>query len=348
MSLYVDIEKTLGKFTLRVQFQGEDEILGILGASGCGKSMTLKCIAGIVRPDRGEIRLDGRTLFSSADKVNLPPQKRRVGYLFQNYALFPNMTVKDNIAAGVADKSRRKEMVAAQVKSLYLDGLENKYPSQLSGGQQQRVALARILASEPEILMLDEPFSALDSYLRWQVEQELSETLKRYTKTTLFVSHSREEIYRICHSVCVMDAGKSQPKIPVKALFEAPSTLSASILSGCKNYSRIEPAGDHRVRAIDWGAEISCAAAPEAHHRYLGIRAHYFITENVEDGIPCDITKIVDDVFETIVVLRPIHAPADAQFPRIIVELPKERAAGFAAGDRIEITASPANVMLLE
>ena len=143
MDLKVSIRKKLRDFVLDVDFEVRDEIFALLGASGSGKSITLKCIAGIDTPDEGEIILNGRTLFDSAKKINLPPQLRRAGYLFQNYALFPNMTVAENILfAAVGDKiSKLKE----NLSRFQLDGLENVYPHELSGGQQQRVALARVL-----------------------------------------------------------------------------------------------------------------------------------------------------------------------------------------------------------
>ena len=146
MSLYVDIEKRLGGFHLRVRFQTENEATALLGASGCGKSMTLKCIAGIVTPDRGRIVLNDRILFDSDKKINLPPQQRKLGYLFQNYALFPNMTVEKNILCGIRSRDKREKAAVLEdaLRRFRLEGLEKRYPAQLSGGQQQRVALARI------------------------------------------------------------------------------------------------------------------------------------------------------------------------------------------------------------
>ena len=157
MSLSVDIEKKLGAFHLRSQFEAPDETMALLGASGCGKSMTLKCIAGIVTPDRGRIVLGGRVLFDSEKKINLPPQQRRVGYLFQQYGLFPNMSVEQNILCGIrsGDKAEKRRVLAEKIRMFRLEGLEKKHPAQLSGGQQQRVALARILCSEPEAILLD-------------------------------------------------------------------------------------------------------------------------------------------------------------------------------------------------
>ena len=169
MSLVVDIRKSLGDFRLDVSFTAEDGVMGILGPSGCGKSMTLRCIAGVEKPDEGRIELDGVTLFDSARGINLRPQRRRVGYLFQNYALFPNMTVRQNILCGLRhekDRAKREQLMSEYIELMQLGGLEGHYPSQLSGGQQQRVALVRILVNRPRLLMLDEPFSALDSHLR--------------------------------------------------------------------------------------------------------------------------------------------------------------------------------------
>ncbi|MBR0216819.1 MAG: ATP-binding cassette domain-containing protein, partial [Clostridia bacterium] len=175
MKLKVDIEKRLGDFCLRTAFEAEEGITGLLGASGSGKSMTLKCIAGIERPDRGTIELDGVTLFDSSRGIDLPPQKRHVGYLFQNYALFPNMTVRQNILCGLhheKDKAVREKQLETMLSTFGLSGLEKHKPAQLSGGQQQRVALARILVTKPQLLLLDEPFSALDSYLRLRLQLE--------------------------------------------------------------------------------------------------------------------------------------------------------------------------------
>ncbi|MFR5131354.1 MAG: sulfate/molybdate ABC transporter ATP-binding protein [Terrisporobacter sp.] len=168
MSLILDIEKDFGSFYLKANIKQEKGVLGFLGESGCGKSMTLKCIAGIVKPDRGRIVLNGRVLFDSEKKINLPPQERRVGYLFQNYALFPHMTTKENIEIGLSNlsKDEKDKVVKEHLTKMKLEGFENRYPHQLSGGQQQRIAFARALACNPEILLLDEPFSALDNHLK--------------------------------------------------------------------------------------------------------------------------------------------------------------------------------------
>lgn len=274
MSLQADIKKRFSGFTLEVSLRTESGVLGILGASGSGKSMTLKCIAGIETPDEGRIVLNDRVLFDSEKKINLTPQKRNVGYLFQNYALFPNMTVEANIAAGLKCPEREKqEIVREMIRLFRMEGLEKRYPSQLSGGQQQRTALARILASRPQALLLDEPFSALDSYLKWQVELELTQRLEQFDGPVLFVTHDREEIYRQCRQVCVLSHGRSQPVQTVQALFDAPATRSAARLSGCQNLSPAQPLEDGSIRAQDWGAVLHTAAPLPAGFSHIGIRA---------------------------------------------------------------------------
>lgn len=170
MSLYVDITLHYDNFHLDIQFEtAEQEILGLLGASGSGKSLTLQCIAGVIKPDAGRIVYKDRVLFDSKKRIHLPPQQRRIGYLFQNYALFPHMTVKQNIATGLSaikNQKRKQILLEDMIRRLRLQGLEKHKPHQLSGGQQQRTAIARMLVSDPAILLLDEPFSALDSFLR--------------------------------------------------------------------------------------------------------------------------------------------------------------------------------------
>ena len=307
MSLYIDIEKRLGSFTLEVQLEAGNEILALLGASGCGKSMTLKCIAGIEKPDRGRIVLDGRVLFDSAGKINLPPQKRKTGYLFQNYALFPNMTVEENIASGIAlPRSSKAPIIAEKIKAFYLDGLEGRYPSQISGGQQQRVALARIMASSPDILMLDEPFSALDSYLRWQLEQEMSGVLQSFGGTTLFVSHNRDEVYRICSRIAVLSQGKLEALSEKWSLFDDPQTVSASLLTGCKNIAGAKKISPTRIDIPEWGLQLETGRAVPDGTAFAGIRAHYFqfASPEEENAFPFEIVRQIEDTFSMILMIR--------------------------------------------
>ena len=210
MSLLVEIEKQLGNFHLDVRFQAETETLALLGASGCGKSMTLKCIAGIMTPDRGRIVLNGRVLFDSEARIDLPPQQRRVGYLFQNYALFPTMTVEKNILCGICSGSKAEKAVAlsATLHRFRLEGLEKRYPAQLSGGQQQRVALARAIVAAPRVLLFDEPLSNLDSELRESLCGEMSRLLRQLGITALYVTHDRREAELLADQIVYLSAGR--------------------------------------------------------------------------------------------------------------------------------------------
>lgn len=237
MSLMVDIEKTLGKFHLRVSFESGDETMALLGASGSGKSMTLKCIAGILPPDHGRIILNDVTLFDSEKGINLPPQQRRVGYLFQNYALFPHMTAEENILCGVRSGSRiqRRQTVRQILEQFQMTEQAKLYPDQLSGGQQQRVALARILVSAPNAILLDEPLSALDQYLKWNMELELSQRLQSFSGPKLWVTHDLGECSRSCNRVCVLSHGCSGVVGPMDALLNRPQTVDAARLAGYRN-----------------------------------------------------------------------------------------------------------------
>ena len=210
MSLSVDIEKKLGAFHLRSQFEVPDETMALLGASGCGKSMTLKCIAGIVTPDRGRIVLGGRVLFDSEKKINLPPQQRRVGYLFQQYALFPNMSVEQNILCGIrnGDKAEKRRVLAEKIRMFRLEGLEKKHPAQLSGGQQQRVALARTLTQDPKIILADEPVAALDPVTAKQVMQDFVHINKDMGITILLNIHHVELALEYADRIIGIRAGK--------------------------------------------------------------------------------------------------------------------------------------------
>lgn len=300
VKLQVQIKKKLGNFCLDVAFEVEEGTFAILGASGCGKSMTLKCIAGIETPDEGKIILNNRVLFDSEKKINLPPQKRKVGYLFQDYALFPNMTTEKNIMAGMGRKPDMQK-VKAYIRQFHLEGLENHYPAQLSGGQKQRVALARMIASEPEILLLDEPFSALDSHLKWKLEQQMSEILKKVGKPALFVSHNRDEVYRLCNMVGCIHKGKMEVVEPVKEFFHNPKTKTAAILSGCKNIAAVEIIDEHHLLAADWNVILTLPEIPE-NTKAVGIRAHSFTAfiagKEQVNMFPLTEYQIIEDMFE--------------------------------------------------
>ena len=350
MSLIVDIEKRLGDFFLDVDFEAENgETLALLGASGCGKSMTLKCIAGIEKPDRGKIILNGRTLFDSGKHIDLAPQKRRVGYLFQQYALFPNMTVYRNIRAGVREKKKggADAIVREMIAAMRLAGLEDKRPHELSGGQQQRAALARILVSGPEALLLDEPFSALDSHLRWELELELADTLREFVGPGVFVSHSREEVFRLCRDVCVLSAGHSEEKREAGDLFAHPGTRAACRLSGCKNLSRAAALPGGRIRAEDWGVTLEPGGEIPDWLDSIGIKSRHLsvAAEGDQNAFPCAVLRVVQDERRSIVVLS---TPAGRDGDSILnMTVDSRQGAALREGDRLLISVRPSDIMFL-
>lgn len=287
MSLLVDIQKQLGAFTLDVSLETDGGIVGLLGASGCGKSMTLKCIAGIEKPDSGHIELDGTILFDGKSGVNLSPQERRVGYLFQNYALFPNMTVRQNILCGLhREKNRavREEKLREMLQLFQLEGLERHRPHQLSGGQMQRAALARILVNEPRLLMLDEPFSALDSHLREKLQLELRGLLRDYGRDVLLVTHSRDEAYHMCTQIAVMDAGRVLIQKESRQLFADPRSVRTAMLTGCKNIADARKIGSYEVEVPAWGIHLHTQKLVEEGLQAVGIRAHAFRPEETRNA----------------------------------------------------------------
>jgi len=289
MELFVDIKKKLPGFTLNVKFNSGEDVMGLLGASGSGKSMTLRCIAGIERPDKGRIVLNDRVLFDSEKGINIPIRHRRVGYLFQNYALFPNMNVEDNIGFGLGKltKEKRNFVIQQKIEMMKLNGLEKRFPSQLSGGQQQRVAFARALAIEPEVLLLDEPFSALDDHLRVILAKQLIDTLSDYNGVALFVTHNMEEAYRVCNDLVVLKNGGVESVGSKDDIFQKPPSLAAAQLTGCKNFSVAKYISKDELEAIDWGIKLktNCKLTKELKH--VGVRAHYvrLASKNDKDNV---------------------------------------------------------------
>lgn len=309
MSINVQIRRKLDNFLLDISFQSSSKRIGILGASGCGKSMTLKSIAGIAVPDEGHIEVEGRTLFDSYKRLNLKPQKRNVGYLFQNYALFPTMTVEKNIAAGLkGGKAETEARVREMIGKFQLRGLEKRLPRQLSGGQQQRVALARIMAYEPDVILLDEPFSALDMYLKDRLQQELMEMLKDYEGTVIMVSHNRDEVYRFSEELLIIDQGKIVVAGETKELFKKPIKREAARLTGCKNFSRVTCIDDHTLRAEEWGIDLHIRGAIPEKTAYIGYRAHDFVPvwgERGENMLRFDLESSAVLPFERNYYLKP-------------------------------------------
>jgi ABC-type sulfate/molybdate transport systems ATPase subunit len=335
VALEVEIERQLEGFALRMAFTAGQKPVGILGASGAGKTMTLRAIAGLYTPTRGRIALDGRVLFDAAKGVNLPSRARQVGLLFQHHALFPHMTVEENIAFGLRrfDAGERARRVAQQIAAMRLSGLERRYPTQLSGGQQQRVALARALAPEPGALLLDEPFSALDTHLRSQLERQLHETLAGYRGVTLVVSHNLEEIYRLCEELVVMDQGCVIARGSRDEIFRWPPSRQVALLTGCKNFSRARTRDAHCVEAIDWGCSLGVAREIPSQIAEIAIRAHHIgiwpgAAANLapaENTFPCWLAAASEAPFHVTLYLRLHAAPADPSDYHLQVEITQEQ-----------------------
>jgi molybdate transport system permease protein len=324
MSLEVAIEKNVPGFRLAVEFTADGAPLGLLGPSGSGKTMTLRAIAGLETPDRGRIVLHGRVLFDSEQGINLPARARRIGLLFQNYALFPHQSVAENIAFGLRrlPEAERNRRVAEQLAAAHLDGLAERYPATLSGGEQQRVALARALAIEPAALLLDEPFSALDTHLRSALERQLRETLASYGGSTLFVSHNLEEAYRVCEKLVVLANGSVAAQGPKEEIFRHPPALEVARVTGCKNFSRARRLSDGRVEALEWGCTLRVTQESAKPPLHVAIRAHHVrvhpaqkqTLENCENVFPCWLAAMTETPFRVTLDVRigsPPASPAD-------------------------------------
>lgn len=345
MSLIVDIKKKLGSFELESKFEAQNGVTCLLGPSGCGKSMTLKCIAGIEKPDSGHIELDGVVLYDSEKGINLPPQKRHVGYLFQNYALFPNMTVRQNILCGMRhekDKAVKEEKLAKMLDMFQLNGLESHRPAQLSGGQAQRTALARIMVSDPQLLLLDEPFSALDAHLRDKLMIEMRDVLARFGREVIMVTHNRDEAYNMSREIAVMDSGKLLTVNKTKELFADPGYVPAAILTGCKNIAAAEKRGEYEVYVPDWGVTFTTAQPVGDNIKAIGIRAHYFNPTTPANRCEVEYCDDMEEPFEWIIEFRFKSAAADA--PSVWWRVTKDkRPQTFPA----ELGIAPANILLL-
>ena len=228
--LQVDIHKRHADFELSIKFAGSGGTVGVLGESGSGKSMTLRCIAGLERPDAGRIVVNNRVLFDSRANIFLPAAARRIGIVFQDYALFPHLTVRQNIAFGC-----RLRTVEEWAQLTHLEALLDRYPHELSGGQQQRVALARALAMEPDALLLDEPLSALDPFLKIRMRAELKKLQRSLGITFVHVTHSQEEAMALADLIVVMNDGRIEQAAPPRTVFERPATAFVARFMGDHN-----------------------------------------------------------------------------------------------------------------
>jgi molybdate transport system permease protein len=353
-SLEISVKKALEYFNLEVWFCAGRGALGLLGASGAGKSMTLRMIAGIVAPDRGRIVLNGRVLYDSATAAKISAAHRKIGVVFQDYALFPRMTVAENVGFGLSDlpERERQARILQQLERMHIAELADRYPSEISGGQRQRVAIARCMAIEPDALLLDEPFAALDPHLRRQTEEQLRETLAGYNGAVIFVTHDMEEAFRFCSDLLVLDSGKVIASGPKHQLFERPQTVAAARLTGCKNIAPARRVAADRVAVDAWNCELQTAeAVPEA-LTHAGIRSHQIVFHPAEDGentFPCWLVATSEAPHEMTLYLRLHAAPEPGEPPHLQADVPKDLWRTLSAESQPwRVRIDPARLLLLE
>lgn len=311
------IKKAFKNFYLDTDFLMQDSRLGLLGPSGSGKSLTLKALAGLIRPDSGKIILNGRTLFDSEKKINLKPQERRVGFLFQDYALFPNFTVEENVRAGLRDN---KADIEEKLNEMRIFHIRDKYPDQISGGERQRTALCRILVNDPEILLLDEPFSALDEYLRSEIEEEVMKFIDTYKLKTILVSHNKEEVYRICDSIVSISSGKTNSVKTRSEFFENPTNITEAKLIGIKNYSTFDMK-DNEILLKAWG--ISIKTSRKFDGEIIGIKNKGINLSSDplnDDSIKIDSYRLIENINSCLIV----YNKDDQVYDDLKIEISKE------------------------
>lgn len=237
MSISFHLKKGLHSFCIDVELSFGNELVVLFGPSGSGKTSILNMLAGIVRPDEGFVTIDSKDVFSSERGISIPIRERRIGYLFQEYALFPHMTVFENIAYGIDHLPKKEVKVKVEefLELMRLGGLEGRYPHELSGGQKQRVALARTMAVEPEVLLLDEPFSALDQPVREKLRNDLLMLHERYPITTLFVTHDLEEAFIMGERIAILNEGRLEQLGTKEEVFYRPRTRNVARFLGARN-----------------------------------------------------------------------------------------------------------------
>ena len=284
------------------------ELKVLIGPSGAGKSTLLQCIDCLIPPDSGEIWLEGERL-EMHDKRKLCAFRAQVGMIFQDFNLFDHLTAEENVAIAlrkVRGMSRR-DAKARALEELGRVGLARRallYPAQLSGGQAQRVALARMLVSRPKALLLDEPFSAIDSHLRDQLQVDLLALLADFPGDMVIVTHSRDEAYHMCGQIAVMDAGRVLAHGPTKQVFADPRTVQGGRLTGCKNIFPARKVDDHTIFVPDWGVDLHPARMVEDGLVAMGVRAHSFRPEEVRNPLAVHCVGKMEEPFEWIIRMR--------------------------------------------
>lgn len=326
--LEVNAARHLERFTLNLALKTSQGAVGLLGPSGAGKSMTLRMIAGLTMPDRGRIVLNDRVLFDSDSHIDIAAAQRRVGVVFQDYALFPHLTVAQNVGFGLRRfrVEDRRARVEQHLASMQIADLANRYPREISGGQRQRVAIARCLATEPDALLLDEPFAALDPHLRRQTEEQLRNALAGFSGPVVFVTHDMEEAFRFCTDLMVLDRGSVIASGPKHQLFEDPRTVAAARLTGCKNIVAATAVSADRISVPAWECELTASREVDAALTHIGYRSHQirFFENGTENVFSCWLVSTNEAPHEMTLYLR-LHGPAKPGQPaHLQADVPKD------------------------
>lgn len=343
--LQVDAERRLENFALKIAFRAGKGAVGLLGASGAGKSMTLRMIAGVTTPDRGRIVLNDRVLYDSATEQDVPAAQRRIGVVFQDYALFPHLSVAENVGFGLRALPRedRTARVERQLATMQIAELANRFPKEISGGQRQRVAIARCMAINPDALLFDEPFAALDPHLRRQTEEQLRRTLADFGGPVVFVTHDMEEAFRFCTDLLVLDRGNVIASGPKHQLFEDPRTVAAARLTGCKNIVPAVAAGGNRIRVPAWNCELVTSKAIGTKLTHIGYRSHQvrFVTEKSDENVfLCWLVSANEAPHEMTLYLRLHACPKPGDPAHLQADVPKD------LWRMLNAQAQPWNIML--
>ena len=295
----------------------DGDFITLLGPSGCGKTTTLRMIAGLETPTEGEIWIDGKCVFSAEKGINVPPSKRDVGFLFQNYALWPHMTVYQNISFGLENmkwpKDRIRKKVDELLKMLKIEEFEKRYPSELSGGQQQRVAIARTLATEPKVLFMDEPLSNLDAKLRMDMRTELKRLHLETRSTFVYVTHDQLEAMTLSTKICLMKKGLLQQYAPPLTVYHSPANMFTADFVGNPSINLIEGVGSNinldeiKIQVGDLNMlfcpESNSVSLSGNHKIVLGIRPEYVNIE-ADSALQASIYSTLPSGMETIVKIQ--------------------------------------------
>jgi molybdate transport system ATP-binding protein len=284
-ALAVDITRAfaseLGAFRLDVAFTAPSGVTILFGPSGSGKTSILDCASGLTRPDRGRIALGERTLFDSEKGIDLPAAQRSVGYVFQTLALFPHLSVEDNVAYGLAGRGARRERVRAVLESFGIAPLRRRRPGEVSGGERQRAALARALVLEPDALLLDEPLAALDLPTKSRILDDLRAWNRRHSIPILYVTHSRREAYALGEHVVVLEEGEVAAHGLPHEVFDAPRRETVASLAGFENIFAAEVLEHHeeggtmtcRLQGSEVRLEVPLAHFEPSAHLRVAVRA---------------------------------------------------------------------------